>query len=784
MTAAQGWTRDLLMGARFALNGGRQGWTRTLLTGIGVGLGVALLLVTAALPSALTARTDRGDARTNMSLTGPERPRPETFLIARTGQEYHHQSIEGFRIKAEGPNAPAPPGLSRFPRPDELAVSPALDALLRSADGQQLRERFGAKSFTLIGDAGLVGPGELFFYAGTDDLRTNGARYGQVQRYDAFGADDEDDRLDPVLALMVLLTFVALLMPVTVFIAAATRFGGEQRDRRLAALRLVGADVWMVRRIAAGEALAGSVFGLGLGVLFFLAARQLVGSPALGRRGVFPADLDPSPWLAALVAVAVPLLSVAVTLFTLRGVGIEPLGVVRAAPPVKRRIWWRLLPPLGGIALLAPLANRNSGDPARFNQGQVGTGVVLLLVGITAVLPWLVERSVSRLSRGPVSWQLAVRRLQVASGTAARLVNGVAVAVAGAIALQVLFAGTESAYTALIGVDPSRAQMAVTADRQPGSDLRIEDIAAKVAQAEGVTKAVALTRISAGTTVPAEGSSVQITVGTCDALREVAVIQTCAEGDSFALAESTNPDGRSYDAPPAAGTKLFAGAVSGEPDDGKPVEWTVPRGIRKVSSRPDPDGGLNTGLLATPSAAPRVADAQVFANVYVLLDPAVPEAVENVRTAAYRADPLARAYQLQYSKTNGQYDAIRAGLYIGSVLVLVLIGLSLLVAQLEQLRERARLLSSLVAFGTPRRTLCLSVLWQTALPIALALVLASAVGLALGSVLLRMTGLPVLIEWNVVLAMVGAGGALVLLVTLLSLPPLLRMMRPDGLRTE
>ncbi|MET9695991.1 FtsX-like permease family protein [Streptomyces sp. NPDC006529] len=783
MSAVRGWLRELLMGARFAVTGGRQGWTRTALTAVGVGLGVALLLVTAALPSALTARTDRGDARSRMSLTGPERAAADTFLITRASRDFHHKSIDGAYVRAEGPRAPAPPGLARLPGPGELALSPALDALLKSDEGAPLRERFDGKVVALIGDAGLIGPGELFFYAGSDSLRSDGTRYGAVQRFNAFGADDEPDRLDPVLALMVLLTFVALLMPVTVFIAAAIRFGGEQRDRRLAALRLVGADGRMVRRIAAGEALAGAVFGLLLGTLFFLFSRRLVASAALGRRSVFPADLDPSPWLAALVAAAVPLLAVAVTLFTLRGVVIEPLGIVRTARPAGRRIWWRLLPPLGGIALLAPLATRDS-DAATYNQVRVGAGVVLLLLGITAVLPWLVERSVSGLSRGPVSWQLAVRRLQVGSGTAARLVNGVAVAVAGAIALQILFAGTESAYTTLIGVDPARAQMAVTAHRQPGSDQRIEDIGAQVAGARGVTKAVALTRTTAAATVPAEDGIIQVTVGACDALREIAVIESCADGDSFVLTGGTSPEAAPYGNTARAGDQLFAGSVLGNPGDDPPVRWTVPAGARTVAARPGPDGDLATGLLATPAAAPPVPDAQVNASVYVLLDPAVAEAVENVRTAAYRADPLAGVQTLQFSRPDGQYGTIRAGLYIGAVLVLVLIGLSLLVAQLEQLRERKRLLSSLVAFGTPRGTLCLSVLWQTALPIALALVLASAVGLALGSVLLRMTELPVVIEWDVVLAMAGAGGALILLVTLLSMPALLRMMRPDGLRTE
>jgi predicted lysophospholipase L1 biosynthesis ABC-type transport system permease subunit len=106
------------------------------------------------------------------------------------------------------------------------------------------------------------------------------------------------------------------------------------------------------------------------------------------------------------------------------------------------------------------------------------------------------------------------------------------------------------------------------------------------------------------------------------------------------------------------------------------------------------------------------------------------------------------------------------------------------VSQLEQLRERRKLLSSLVAFGTRRRTLGLSVLWQTAVPVALGLLVAAAVGLTLGTVLLKMVGASVSVDWPSVLSMTGAGAAVVLTVTLFSLPPLLRMVRPDGLRTE
>ncbi|MFF7363532.1 FtsX-like permease family protein [Streptomyces sp. NPDC008125] len=107
----------------------------------------------------------------------------------------------------------------------------------------------------------------------------------------------------------------------------------------------------------------------------------------------------------------------------------------------------------------------------------------------------------------------------------------------------------------------------------------------------------------------------------------------------------------------------------------------------------------------------------------------------------------------------------------------------MLVQQLEQLRERRRLLAVLVAFGTRRSTLGWSVLWQTAIPVGVGLVVAVVGGLALGWGLSWMTAKPVS-DWWLFLPMAGAGASVVLLVTLLSLPVLWRLMRPDGLRTE
>ncbi|MET7653590.1 FtsX-like permease family protein [Streptomyces sp. NPDC005486] len=776
------WARDLGLGVRFAFSGGREGWIRAVLTAVGVGLGVAVLLLTTAVPAALEVRHDREQARLDWPF-GDKQPTKadDTLLITNVDTTFRDKDVRGRLVEPEGTRAPLPPGLSRFPAEGDMVVSPALKKLLAADGSALLRERLPYRVVGTIGESGLVGSRELAFYSGASGLapHVNG---GGVTRLKEFGNPDpepSDEQTDPVLLLLILVVIVVLLMPVAVFIAAAVRFGGERRDRRLAALRLIGSDGRMTRRIAAGEAMAGALLGLVLGTVFFLVGRQVAGSVEVMGISVWPSYLDPSPALAALVALAVPTAAVLVTLFALRGVVIEPLGVVRTAKPARRRLWWRLLLPLGGVAMLYPMIGQGhaNGD---FNQYLVSGGVVLILVGITALLPWLVETVVARLGSGGVAWQLAVRRLQLSSGTAARMVNGIAVAVAGAIALQMLFAGVDSEYTKATGKDVTRAQMQV--DVPDGAPLA--PTAQKFADTKAVRKVTALWEGYLGDTSwkTEEGPNqlAQLTVGDCSALREVAKLPTCKDGDVFVLdGDEYSGDGPKLNQP---GKKLYLERST--PEGSKETFWTVPAGVTQAHSTKGLTDYERGGFLMTPSALPKAAAELVTGEIYLSIDESVPDAYEYARNTAFQVDPLARPMNWSATQQDVKFTSIRTGLLVGAAAVLALIGASLLVSQLEQLRERRKLLSSLVAFGTRRRTLGLSVLWQTAIPIVLGLLLASLVGISLGAVLLRMTDTPVGVDWASVLAMTGVGAAVVLVVTLLSLPPLVRLLRPDGLRTE
>ncbi|MFG2582072.1 ABC transporter permease [Streptomyces malaysiensis] len=784
------WAADLAMGGRFAVTGGRESWARTIMTAVGVGLGVALLLLASSVPTMYQQHNERGDARSAFSFGVGVKPGPDTLRVTNGGTTYRDQDIGGILMAPDGKGtAPRPPGIDRIPATGEMWVSPALKDLLASDEGKLLRDRFPYRTIGVIGDSGLAGPAELTYYAGISQKA-----FGHVDssyHIDHWGVDDKGkgEPLDPALLLLIIVGCVVLLLPVLIFIATAARFGGERRDRRLAALRLVGADIHMTRRIAAGESLFGALFGLAVGGGLFLLGRELVSGVDVWGISFFASDIVPSAPLALAIAAAVPASAVMVTLIALRGIAIEPLGVVRNAKPKRRRLWWRLLLPLLGMAMLLPLAGGFGAGSAGGDMKayQAAAGAVLVLVGVTALLPWVVEAVVERFGgRGSVPWQLATRRLQLSSGTASRAVSGITVAVAGALALQMLFASVQADNTESTGQDPNRAQLMANVPVANGAEAR--DAFARYRATKGVRDLLGVTDDYVSDVRPSkeDPSSVPeeaLTVADCPSLREVIRLTSCENGDVFLVdSQSYYGEGEGF-AKPGAQVNL-AYHDGGTPDLREKKLWTIPRSATQVKPRQDPTGGMRTGIFATPAAfdVADLPDPQAVAMIR--LDQKVPDATEYVRNTSAALSPAMDVMRLSSTSQSDEFSAIRKALFIGATATLLLIGASMIVTTLEQLRERKRLLSVLVAFGTRRTTLSWSVLWQTAVPVVLGLALSVAGGLALGVMLLKMVGQPLAVDWSGLCTMTGIGGGVILLVTLVSLPPLWRMMRPEGLRTE
>ncbi|MFE6690023.1 FtsX-like permease family protein [Streptomyces sp. NPDC057743] len=777
------WARDLALGMRFAVGGGREGWIRTALTAAGVALGMAVLLCSASAPTLMNAWHGREKARENLGQAHPPPRSDRTVLYGSADTTFHGTAIRGRLVRPDGAHPPVPPGMDHLPGPGRMLVSPALKKMLDDPGNALLRERLSTYRIAgVIGDEGLKGPRELTFLAGSDTLHEPDG-----YRIDHFGKNWESQPLTAPGLVLVIMTCVALLTPVMVFLGTSVRFGNERRERRLAALRLVGADVRTTRRIASGETLLGSLLGLVGGTALFLAGRQLAPAITLWDINVFPSDVTPEPLVALLIAVLVPTCAVLVTLVAQRGITVEPLGIVRHRPPVRRRLWWRVALPLVGAALLVPMAVDPGPVDDPLETTRLAAGATLLLFGVTALLPWLVDRVVGLLRGGPVPWQLAVRRLQLSSGPATRAVSGITVALAGAIAIHMLMTGMQGGFAAAYAKSGRLPQITYWGSAQswPETERALSALRATpgVTDARGVISIIAGGMPTPGQD-PSRDLSVNVAVGSCTELRKLAALPSCRDGDVFLT--DANARASLKESGPVPGTLLDLNQRRSHDDQRHtPAPWTIPTDARAAKLLPVDDGRpVYYDLLLTPSILDSARFVEPNVQMLVRFDRGTPDVLEHIRNTAARINPAMYEGSSFDNPHDAQYGGIRNALFIGAVVTLLLIGAGLIISTVEQLYERRRLLSTLDAYGTRRATLGWSVLWQTALPVVLGLGLALACGLSLGSLLLGIIGHGVVVDWPVVAGMVGIGGAVILFVTALSLPPLWRMMRPDGLRTE
>ncbi|MCL6673999.1 FtsX-like permease family protein [Streptomyces panaciradicis] len=735
-----------------------------------------MLLFAASVPTVRDHRDQRIHHRIDVNLSDRAITRSDhTVLVRDIDTVFRGEKIRGRMVQPEGPAAPLPPGVHRYPRPGEMVVSPALHKLLTTRANGLLRERLAHPIAGEISGAGLLDPGEHVFYLVSNHMAADA---GQTRRLDHFGKAYPKKPLPPELILLCIAGIVVLLVPVGTFIAAAVRFGGERRDRRLAALRLVGADRGMTATIAAGEVGLSTVAGIALGAVLFMTGRQFAEAVEIQGLGVFTQDLTPHPLLAALVVVAVLTLALGITQLSMHNVAVEPLGVVRTSGSASRRLWWRIALPLLGLILLRISVRSPADLHGTSGVVLVLIGMLSLLVGVTAVLPWVVERLTRRFSGfGPLPWQLALRGLQLNGEAATRSVNGIAVAVAGAVALQTLVTGLS--HNPVDGTAPAArnpsASTRVAIARLDDHGTRGAQYAAVLAASPGVQQAVEFEELSVS---PVNGGFPQtVLIADCAHLRLLAQLPSCSDGDAFLTAPS-GTDAKHDMTTWAVGMKLRMGMYG--------PRWTVPHITTTArATRAYPAAGSSERtLLATPGAAGPTAIAHAVSTVGLTYATGFKDVQDHIRTAAARLDP---AFSVDFpgkSQGNPALDGIRRALLAGVTAVLVLIAVSMLLDALEQVRERGRVLSVLVAFGTPRRTLAISVLLQSVLPVGLGLLVAESIGTALGSTLLDLVGKPVPHNWRMLLTIAGIGAAVSLGVTLLTLPTLWRSTQPQGLRHE
>ncbi|MGW7824585.1 FtsX-like permease family protein [Streptomyces puniciscabiei] len=447
---------------RLVVSGGREALARLAMIAAAVAIGVGLLLSTFASMNAVERTNQRQVWLDTGAASRTERASADPLWWWPHGDYYDGKSFTEVDIAATGSTSPVPPGLTRLPAPGEYYASPALAKLIRNTPADQLGDRFPGRLIGTVGDVALASPDSRIAVIGRTPAQIKGAPGARTVTTiaDTRPATCDNECWDNAVrgdALTLISSVVAgaLIFPVLIFIATATRLSAATREQRYAAMRLVGATPRQVSLISAVESAVAAAVGTVLGFGLYAVLRPLVATiPLTGQQRFFLSDLTLSTPQILGVVFGVPVAAAIAARLALRRVTISPLGVSRRVTPRPPRAW-RLIPLLAGLAELAyfVFAGRR---PATGN-GQAAAylpGFLVVMLGLVVAGPWLtmiVARAVARRTRRPAAL-IAVRRLADDPRAGFRAVSGLVLALFVTTA-TVSIIGTINDYRGTLGGD-------------------------------------------------------------------------------------------------------------------------------------------------------------------------------------------------------------------------------------------------------------------------------------------------------------------------------------------
>ncbi|MQY09992.1 hypothetical protein SRB5_00960 [Streptomyces sp. RB5] len=563
---------------RLALSGGREALARLAMITAAVAIGVGLLLSTLASMNAVERTNERQVWLDTGAASRTEQSSADPLWWWGHGDYYDGNPVTEIDVAATGPTSPVPPGLTRLPAPGEYYASPALAELIRDTPADELGDRFPGRLAGTIGNAALASPDSLIAVNGRTPAEIKDAPEARAV---TTIADTRPARCDhacwgnevrgDALTLIYSVVAGALIFPVLIFIATATRLSAAAREQRYAAMRLVGATPRQVSVISSVESALAAAAGTMAGFGVYAALRPLVATiPMTGQQRFFLSDLTlDAPQILAVV-VAVPLAAAIAARLALRRVTVSPLGVSRRVTPRPPRAW-RLIPLLAGLGELAYFVLTDSRPET--GNGQTAAylpGFLVVMLGLVIAGPWLtmvVARAVAHRTRRPATL-IAVRRLADDPRAGFRAVSGLVLALFVTTA-TVSIIGTINENRATLDGDPQTRTVveAGSGDRAPLADAVPTRLLADIRAIPGVRGAAVAHANPDGVGAPAHPGPHQDppALVTCSDLTQTPMVGHCPAGatvtavDPYAFAGmQSHPDQQWPAAPisPAAVAEL------------------------------------------------------------------------------------------------------------------------------------------------------------------------------------------------------------------------------------
>ncbi|MFF3122991.1 ABC transporter permease [Streptomyces sp. NPDC057908] len=699
--------REFLLGLRLLFGSGRGNRTRFLLMALGGSLGVCCLALVLTIPAILDAHDGRSADREPQVFVGKKAGQP-TLVLQRSDPHGSKPFSRVFLARGTDATPAPPPGLTGLPGPGEVYVSPALSDQLRREPG--LKGLLPGTVKGLIGPAGLTDPDELYAYVGTSRDRLG----GEARALKSFGSEHPPTTaVEPSTLDILRFTLAALvLLPLAVFLSVCAKLSAASRNRRLAALRLLGLSAKGTQRVNAAETVVAALLGAALGLAEFWLLNQIMARTGLPGLKWYPGDGALSATTIAVCLLGCPVLAWFVGRASARAAATDPLSTRRTAVPRAPRLWGGLLLVSGLGIVVGYCATGFTDHPAQstgMNSLLVPGGVLLTGLGLVMTMPLLSYALARWLARsGSLTLNLAMRRNEVEPGSAMRVVTGLVLLVFSAsLAQGVLVEERQITHNDSPSQEYGLSLSRLTEDQQ----RQLRDI-------PGVrTHALVMeprTDPDAGS-----GSQAPALVATCAQFAKlVRHVEGCVDGKVLRLSDPEVSE-------QSLSTSTFRMVKGGEQAS---LKVHVPRATVlfdgfDVTNVPSP------GLLVPPSALPAHA-VPVSARLVLAgaSDPATVRAVlDRIGAIAPTADVDPAGINIDGLQ---QITVIETLLALGMVMGLVIGVAAFLVSVTDRAVERRPQVTALALIGARARTLRLVQCTQVVLPLALGLVLALVAGKA------------------------------------------------------
>ena len=580
------------------------------------------------------------------------------------------------------------------------------------------------------------------------------------------------------------LLLACAVVPALVLVGVAGRMAAESRERRLAALRLLGLTAGRVRLVAAAELAVAALAGIAMGFL---------GADHLGGLGLLvplpwlswpPGDIHAADRVGNRLVIGSLVLGAAVlpSLLAVRGRSAVATATVRRVPP-RLRSWLRVLPLATGLALCrlaGAAASAPGGARAAVPVLLFAAGVVVIALGLVTATPVVVRLLgdlLVRVGKRRPAALVAGRQLQAQPAAAHRVVATLLVALFLGTAAQATVAAQEQLGTRWVPAGEAAEQVLYVTHRDHID--AIDRDGAILRDAPGVRQ---VTRYGYLSGCDATGvDCTPVLVATCAALTAVEPSASgCVEGQPYRL-KRLNADGVDLSAPLPATLTLRRPCVP----DREPVH-----------------AAEATATFRAPTQSLTLTGPPVESFAGILLPPDAPElaAVRSVegRVLHLTADFGSSTRDYLRSRgiaVEGRYvwqasEAVlgpQRQLTLGVTLLATVLGLfAFAIAYVDRLAERRAEVVGLQLLGAPRSVLRIGHLWEMATPLVAGSLLAIGLGRLVGDLYLmfgwpamQRPQVPASVSLGLTVAVLLGSGLLALLTAVVANPRL----RPELIRT-